>query len=111
MTPELLRDIAAVLRRASGILGWAALGEFVGHFAGLAIPDTLISDTLMGHVAAVVLMALGSVGALARPTPEQHEGELRSQLAYADLLFLRGLITEGERNRLRERCLEKLISG
>jgi len=111
MTSEPVRDVAAILARASAILGWAALGEFVGHFAGLAIPDSVISDTMMGHAAAVVVVILGTVATWFRPMPGRQEEELRSRLAHVDLLFLRGAITDSERGQLREHCLEKLISG
>jgi hypothetical protein len=108
VTEEFLRDGGALLRRASRFLGWAGFGEFIGHFVGLVVPDALVSDTTLGHIAAILLAGLGSLGVWARAARE-HDDELRSQLAHVDLLFLRGMITDNERSRLREHCLRKLI--
>ncbi len=107
MTDQTLRTGGVVLQRASGILGWAALGEFVGHFAGLGIPDALISDTMLGHAAAIVMVVLGIVGAWIRPL--NNPDVVQDQLARLDLLFLRGTITDHEHARLRSRVLRRLI--
>jgi len=108
VSDETLHGIAVVLRRASGLLGWAAFGEFVGHFAGLAIPDALVSDTLVGHIAAILMVLVGAIGAWTHPTTG-FPGLLRDRLARVDLLFLRGSITDHERDRLRLQILRRTI--
>lgn len=110
MTDQALRTGGMVLQRASRILGWAALGEFVGHFVGLGIPDALISDTMVGHAAAIVMVIVGTVGPWIRPIADPRD-VVQDQLARLDLLFLRGIITDHEHARLRSRVLRRLIDG
>jgi len=110
VTEEALRASGTILRRASGILGWAALGEFVGHFVGLGIPDAWVSDTMLGHAVAVLMVILGTIGMWIRPTADDDES-VRGRLTRVDLLFLRGTITDDERGRLRQQILRGLIAG
>jgi len=109
VTEEILRAGSVLLRRASAILGWAALGEFVGHFVGLGIPDALISDTMMGHTAAAVFVILGTIGMWVDPATDDHEA-VRDRLARVDVLFLRGAITDRECGQLRMHVLRRLAA-
>src|SRR5689334_20817327 len=100
MSEELLRKLINQVATVPKAAGWAIVGEVVGNFLGLAIPDNIISDRMLGHLVGLLLIGLNALGLFARMNTIGGQA-LAEILLDVDELYMNNLLTHEEYKQLR----------
>ena len=86
-------------------MGWSLIGEVFGRLTALIIPHGSMSDETLGHIGAALLGGFASLG-IFRKFKTVDANEFNRQLIDIDIQFRKNLITDDERDKLRDACMK-----
>jgi len=106
------KESAGIARRGGKALAWGTIGEIVGRFVAIYVPDTPVNDEMLAHGVAALFGLLGAldlsvVSSLFSKGEADPAQKLRRCLHNADKMFADGLISHQEMMDMRKSCLKK----